>query len=417
MNLVNAEWTLTYDNTKLAVDTSRSTKLMPNVKNEVTNIMSANGKIKSNFTEIQNLADFSNGKALARVYFNVIGTGDTTVDFNLSTLSVGYLDSNYNLKFKPVVRGGVAQTDVTSTPGFENFTIKTSVKAAKATTGSTTTVYFAAPKVAPGKTVWSDVDIYYADTTSVKNSNRIHMKDTGLVVNNPDGDKLKTTTSGEWHVFSAELTEAQVKAIDSAKYAGFVNAGNYNLKTSVKFDITMGKSIADFDGQVFLINAALTDKEVDSYTGAWSKAEMKKPYKATTLKFAVPTQNWSGGAYFYYGNSSVITSANKIAMKDSGKTISVPDSLVSSLKNYKGGDWKVYTVDLTAEQVEAIDKSKVAGFCSGSSIYVKTTSTKNVFRGYNSVMDLENYAFVVTGCTNAAQEKSSLTGKWILCKF
>ncbi|WP_449078461.1 alpha-amylase family glycosyl hydrolase [Ruminococcus sp.] len=561
MNLVNAEWTLTYDNTKLAVDTSRSTKLMPNVKNEVTNIMSANGKIKSNFTEIQNLADFSNGKALARVYFNVIGTGDTTVDFNLKTLSVGYLDSNYNLKFKPVVRGGVAQTDVTSTPGFENFTIKTSVKAAKATTGSTTTVYFAAPKVAPGKTVWSNVDIYYANTTAVKNSNRIHMKDTGLVVNNPDGDKLKTTTSGEWHVFSAELTEAQVKAIDSAKYAGFVNAGNYNLKTSVKFDITMGKSIADFDGQVFLINAAvtnkehdsytgawskaemtkpehkattvyfaapkvapgktvwsdvdiyyadttavknsnrihmkdtglvvnnpdgdklktttsgewhvfsaelteaqvkaidsakyagfvyagnyniktsvkfditmgksiadfdgqvflinaaLTNKEVDSYTGAWSKAEMKKPYKTTTLKFAVPTQNWSGGAYFYYGNSSVITSVNKIAMKDSGKTISVPDSLVSSLKNYKGGDWKVYTVDLTAEQVEAIDKSSVAGFCSGSSIYVKTTTTKNVFRDYKSVMDLENYAFVVTGCTNAAQEKTSLTGKWILCKF
>ena len=139
-----------------------------------------------------------------------------------------------------------------------------------------TTVYFAAPKVAPGKTVWSDVDIYYADTTSVKDSNRIHMKDTGLVVNNPDGDKLKTTTSGEWHVFSAELTEAQVKAIDSAKYAGFVNAGNYNLKTSVQFNITMGKSIANFDGQVFLINAAVTNKEVDSYKGAWSKAEMKK---------------------------------------------------------------------------------------------------------------------------------------------
>ena len=139
-----------------------------------------------------------------------------------------------------------------------------------------TTVYFAAPKVAPGKTVWSDVDIYYANTTVVKNSNRIHMKDTGLVVNNPNGDKLKTTTSGEWHVFSAELTEAQVKAIDSAKYAGFVNAGNYNLKTSVQFNITMGKSIADFDGQVFLINAAVTNKEVDSYKGAWSKAEMKK---------------------------------------------------------------------------------------------------------------------------------------------
>ena len=60
---------------------------MPYVTNEVTNIIDAKGTIKSNFSEIQNLADFSNGKALARVYFNVIGTGDTTVDFNLKHLA------------------------------------------------------------------------------------------------------------------------------------------------------------------------------------------------------------------------------------------------------------------------------------------------------------------------------------------
>lgn len=278
------------------------------------------------------------------------------------------------------------------------------------------TVYFAAPRVAPGRTVWSDVDIYYNDTTSVIKSNRIHMKDTGLVIDNPAGSTLKTTRRGNWHVFSADLTADQVNAIDSAKYSGFVYAGNYNLKTSAKFDIKMGGSIADFDGQVFLINAAVTNSEVDSYTGAWSTEKPFKPeYKATTLKFACPTQNWSGGVYFYYGASSVITTVTKLEMTPSGKTLSVPDSLVSSLTKYVGGDWEVYTLDLTAEQVEIIDNSSVSGFCSGSSIYVKTSSVRNVFRDYNSVSDLANYAFVATGCIKADQERASLTGKWRWC--
>lgn len=147
---------------------------MPYVTNEVTNIMDAKGTIKSNFSEIQNLADFSNGKALARVYFNVIGTGDTTVDFNLKTLSVGYLDSNYNLKFKPVVRGGVAQTDVTSTPGFENFTAKTSTKiSATAEQTDEVTLNFVVPKTVSSPKCWDDgIYLATATTTSSTHSQR-----------------------------------------------------------------------------------------------------------------------------------------------------------------------------------------------------------------------------------------------------
>ena len=87
MDVVNAEWTLTYDNTKLELDTARSKDFMPIIPNEVTNITT--GTVRSNFTDISNLADFSGGKIFAKAYFKIIGTGDTTVNLYLNTLSVG----------------------------------------------------------------------------------------------------------------------------------------------------------------------------------------------------------------------------------------------------------------------------------------------------------------------------------------
>ena len=356
-----------------------------------------------------NLFDFTSKGVFFTAVFDIVGSGNTEINLDMdvitATTAKSYDELNDASDVDLVYYGDIAS---------DKFAFSCEGKLISDSTAAT--VYFAAPRVAPGRTVWSDVDIYYNDTTSVIKSNRIHMKDTGLVIDNPAGSTLKTTRRGNWHVFSADLTADQVNAIDSAKYSGFVYAGNYNLKTSAKFDIKMGGSIADFDGQVFLINAAVTNSEVDSYTGAWSTEKPFKPeYKATTLKFACPTQNWSGGVYFYYGASSVITTVTKLEMTPSGKTLSVPDSLVSSLTKYVGGDWEVYTLDLTAEQVEIIDNSSVSGFCSGSSIYVKTSSARNVFRDYNSVSDLANYAFVATGCVKADQERASLTGKWRWC--
>ena len=126
MDVVNAEWTLTYDNTKLALDTTRSKDFMPIIPNEVTNIKT--GTVKSNFTDISNLADFSGGKIFVKAYFKIIGTGSTTVNLNLNTLSVGYLDSEFSLDYEPVVRGGVVQSNVTSIPGYEKLVIRRNTK-------------------------------------------------------------------------------------------------------------------------------------------------------------------------------------------------------------------------------------------------------------------------------------------------
>ena len=127
MDVVNAEWALTYDKTKLELDTVHSKDYMPNIPNEVTNVKTADGKVLSNFTDISNLADFKGGKVFVRAYFKVISTGETTVNLNVKTLSVGYIQ-NGSLTFKPVVRGSVIQPNVTSTPGFEKLVINRNTK-------------------------------------------------------------------------------------------------------------------------------------------------------------------------------------------------------------------------------------------------------------------------------------------------
>ena len=127
MKLVNAEWALNYDSSKLKLDVARSKDFMPNVSNEVTNIKT--GRILSNFTDITDLKDFTNKKTFVRAYFNVIGTGSTTVDLNLKTLCVGFIDNDLKVNFAAVVRNSVIQSGVTSVAGYEKLAINKNTKA------------------------------------------------------------------------------------------------------------------------------------------------------------------------------------------------------------------------------------------------------------------------------------------------
>ena len=127
MKLVNAEWALNYDSSKLKLDVARSKDFMPNVSNEVTNIKT--GRILSNFTDITDLKDFTNKKTFVRAYFNVIGTGSTTVDLNLKTLCVGFIDNDLKVNFAAVVRNSEVQSGVTSVAGYEKLAINKNTKA------------------------------------------------------------------------------------------------------------------------------------------------------------------------------------------------------------------------------------------------------------------------------------------------
>ena len=113
MDLVNAQWTLTYDSSKLSIN-SDSTDLMPYISGEV--ISKSAGVVKGNFSDVNTLYDFSGTKQFVTVIFDVIGTGTAAVDLAVEELSVGYI-SNGVLTFKnAIVNSQIA--DLSSVSGF-----------------------------------------------------------------------------------------------------------------------------------------------------------------------------------------------------------------------------------------------------------------------------------------------------------
>lgn len=118
MELVNSQWTLTYDNTKLSFDPQKNKSgVMPNVKNAVIN-NSLSNKIKGDFSSLA-LYDFTTEKDFVTVTFDIIGKGETTVDLDVEILGVAYIDDNDEvITAYPVDYSKFF--DVTSTPGFEN---------------------------------------------------------------------------------------------------------------------------------------------------------------------------------------------------------------------------------------------------------------------------------------------------------
>ena len=118
MELVNSQWCLTYDSSKLSFDPQKNKNtIMPNVSNAVVNTNLTN-KIRGDFSSLA-LYDFTTEKDFVTVTFDIIGTGETTVDLDVEILGVAYIDANDEvITAYPVDYSKFF--DVTSTPGFEN---------------------------------------------------------------------------------------------------------------------------------------------------------------------------------------------------------------------------------------------------------------------------------------------------------
>ena len=118
MEIVNSQWCLTYDSSKLSYDPQKNKNgIMPNVKNAVINTNLTN-KIRGDFSNLA-LYDFTTEKDFVTVTFDIVGTGETTVDLDVEFLGVAYVDSNDDvITAYPVDYSKLKE--VTSTPGFES---------------------------------------------------------------------------------------------------------------------------------------------------------------------------------------------------------------------------------------------------------------------------------------------------------
>ena len=130
MDVVDAQWVLTYDTSKLEYVASN------NVSNGVQTITPVVGsslvykltdnQLKGNFTNL-GLYTFDDDEEFVTVTFNIIGTGTANVYLDLEILSVGYLDDNYQTVDESIVDYSKMQ-DISGIAGFENATISTSTE-------------------------------------------------------------------------------------------------------------------------------------------------------------------------------------------------------------------------------------------------------------------------------------------------
>lgn len=117
MGVVNSQWKLTYDPSKLSFDYAA----MPKIPNAMI-IDPQNGLVRGNFANL-NPTSFSSSDSFVTATFNIIGTGETTVNLDVEILSVGYVSGTETTE-TALVENSVVK-NITGQSGFSGYTYST----------------------------------------------------------------------------------------------------------------------------------------------------------------------------------------------------------------------------------------------------------------------------------------------------
>ena len=308
------------------------------------------------------------------------------------------------------------------------------------------TVRAAAPLAATAYSTWNKVDLYYGNTTAFDAMTKIAMINTGETTKVSSLTGNMTIKTGRWYIFAITLDKSTLAEIESAKYVGFSKADAVNRTAILKnvlyaktneFDgnyNAAARTFAELNGQLFVIKG-MTAKasSVATYTGEWETEDVYTQGRGdtVTIYFAAPKgvkayANWDTGVQLYYSNDTVYTNAARLDMKKLDETTNVTvDS--SKLTTLKSGEWDIYSVTLTVDQIKAIDDSQSVGFVkTGSFNRTSYTAYRNICKAskmegdstYSGVREsietFDGYMFVINSCYTPSSENVTLTGSWIV---
>lgn len=372
------------------------------------------------------------------------GVNRTTLVSGSNVLKAGV--DTYTAKY------GTTANTVASLDG-KTFVIRDSAYAATSSTSFVgywvsdyVTVRAAAPLAAKSYSAWDNVDLYYGDTTAFDSMTKLSMINTGDTTKVSSLNGNMTIKTGRWYIYAITLDKATASAVENAKYVGFNKTDAVNRTAILKnvlfaktntFDgnyNSKARTLSELDGQLFVIKG-MTSKSssVATYTGEWETKDVYTQGKndTVTLYFAAPKgvknyANWDTGVQLYYSNDNVYTKAERIDMKKVNETKKVTvDS--SKLKTLKSGNWDVYSVTLTVDQIKAIDNCQSVGFIKkGSFNRTSYTAYRNIckaskmegdstYSGFReSIETFDGYMFVINSCYTPSSENISLTGSWVV---
>lgn len=345
-------------------------------------------------------------------------------------------------------------TDATSLSALDGYTfiIKDAMSGATSYTSyggywvsDFTTVKFAAPSSNTKRSTWDNVQFYYAASgVAFDAATKLTMVNTYETTKVSDIGNMTTLKAGRWYIYAVSLDAVQTAEANASAKAGFAKPGADN-KTSfsksvlkAKTDVydgtynTTARTLEELEGQVFVVQARATATSLLTFLGEWqTEAKYTEGKDDTiTIYFAAPkgvsaTADWSTGAELYYGNTTSYKNTNRLAMTKTDTTTTV-DVAGSKLTTLASGDWNVYELTLTAEQIIEIDNSSNVGFIkTGSYNRTSILQTKNICRAsriygetaYASAPEtieaFDGLTFVINGMSDAANERTSYLGSWV----
>lgn len=309
------------------------------------------------------------------------------------------------------------------------------------------TIKVASPLSTTTYSTWDKASLYYGDTTSFDNMTKIAMINTGETTKVTGVDTVKTLKAGRWYINAITVDTATAAAINSAKYVGFCKTDAIN-RTSILMNVLKAKTnvcdgsynstartLADVAGQVFVIKdkTSTADSSVSTYIGEWETEDVYTQGKddTVTIYFAAPKSaksayDWSKGVELYYGNTAIYTATERLAMTKTNKTVKVSVD-AGKIPTLASGNWTVYSLTLTVDQIKAIDDCANVGFVkTGSYNRTSILSYRNIGKAskmdgvtaYNGVKEsietFDGYVFVINDHYPSSNEPISYTGSWIV---
>lgn len=423
--ILNTQSTLTYDSSvlKLTSTNTRST-VFPVFGDTIVWNKKLDGRLPFNCTSLD-LYNFKQKSVYCTFTFDVIGSGNTTVDLDVQILTGTVADSyeelfegkNIDISYinydeervegatftaeAKLVQGEEPTTEptteepttapTTAEPTEEPTTAPVTEPTQPATEPTTvpateptqpvgeTTLNFVVPKTASSPKCWDDgIYLAYSNKYAIDTFTKIQLtKTTDFLTPDLKTDKL---TAGTYALYTVTLSKEQAEAVSKAIYVVLVNNSNtYKTYVSSKYNLlkaptgtysadynTAKTSLANLNGYTFIMNGEVTTgTSIDgygTYTGYWTKC--------TTVYAVAPASTkwkncWNQGVCIGYSNDYKIGSFNKIKMTRTSTYVDV-DSKTSQLVS---GTYPVYTVTLTENQVAAIDASAYVIFENASGTY------------------------------------------------
>lgn len=134
MQVVNGQWALSYDTSKLKLVSSTS-EMAPVTGGTINE---KNNNVYGNFTNAQNLYDFTTAKTFVQAEFEVLQAGSANVNLNVEELTVGYLSGGV-LKYAQAVEDSIVK-DLSRVSGFTSSRLTASADVTSESIADTLTV-------------------------------------------------------------------------------------------------------------------------------------------------------------------------------------------------------------------------------------------------------------------------------------